>query len=229
MERQRIGFLLGAGERRATHPIRGFLLARRTHRTASVATPSGAPGRSVQCARANGFAKRRVPECAAHIAQDLGVALHDTNLRSSRARIAICRDHDDVPFHVAVPDQPGETIPPNAYAEGRAGQWDCERGFRKDGDRRISMNVPGNAHLSSSGLSWSCDRGFRRERDSCIKVIVPANAYAEDFEYSRGWECNRRYRRVEQGCVRVSVPANAYEAGSTPGFAFGLSRRRLAM
>ena len=122
--------------------------------------------------------------------------------------------------------QPTATpMPANAYHERNGGQWDCNRGFRKDGGKCISMNVPRNAHLTSSGLSWSCDRGFRRESDTCVKVIVPANAYAEDFEYSRGWECNRGYRRVEPGCVRVSVPANAFEVDSAYGRRLGMPSR----
>ena len=110
---------------------------------------------------------------------------------------------------IAASQEIASPIPANAYAERDGGQWDCNRGFRKDGAKCLSMNVPRNAQLTSSGLSWTCDRGFRREGDTCVEVIVPANAYAEDFEYSRGWECNRGYRRTETGCLRVSIPANA--------------------
>ena len=90
-------------------------------------------------------------------------------------------------------------VPANASLSSFGSGWSCNRGFRREGDSCVAVEVPANARLDVFGSGWECDRGFRRAGNSCVAVEVPANARLDVF--GSGWECNRGFRRVNNECI----------------------------
>jgi hypothetical protein len=86
--------------------------------------------------------------------------------------------------------------------------WECTRGYRREGDRCVRLQVPPHAFLDFSGHAWACERGYRQAGDRCIPVQVPPYAFLNYFGHD--WECTRGYRREGDGCVRVHVPPHAF-------------------
>jgi hypothetical protein len=79
--------------------------------------------------------------------------------------------------------------------------WECTRGYRREGDRCVRLQVPPHAFLDFSGHAWACERGYRQAGDRCIPVQVPPYAFLNYFGHD--WECTRGYRREGDRCVSV--------------------------
>jgi len=94
-------------------------------------------------------------------------------------------------------------IPANAYKAGNA--WFCKTGYKKTGNKCISVNVPKNAY--ASGNSFKCISGYTKSGNSCIKKIsIPANAYASSSA-TKGWKCKSGYYQNNNYCSKL--PSNA--------------------
>jgi hypothetical protein len=86
--------------------------------------------------------------------------------------------------------------------------WQCERRYRREGERCVPVHVPKHAYLDFTGHDWECQRGYRREEERCVEVNVPPHAFLDYFGHD--WQCERRYRREGERCVPVHVPKHAY-------------------
>ena len=90
------------------------------------------------------------------------------------------------------------TLPPHAKWQSWGNGWECQRGYRKEDQRCIEIDVPPHAFLDAIGHDWECERGYRREGGRCVPVQVPEHAH---LAYSgHGWTCNDGYQRVDQAC-----------------------------
>ena len=119
------------------------------------------------------------------------------------------------------------TCPGTAFAQAGSGKspvnartnsyggWQCNRGYRRDGEACVAITVPLNAHLDRYGRGWECDRGHRKDGEVCVAFNIPSNAYL----HASGdrWSCDRGYRRANEACVAIKVPANAYLSDTTYG------------
>jgi hypothetical protein len=100
----------------------------------------------------------------------------------------------------------GQTMPPHAH-KGFIGGWECDRGYREQGNACVAVVISAHAHLNFLGSGWECDRGFREESDGCVRLDVPPNAHINFL--GSGWDCDRGFRQAENSCVRFVVPPNA--------------------
>ncbi len=64
------------------------------------------------------------------------------------------------------------TIPENAKANRYGGGWQCNPGFRRDGESCVAVKVPDNAYRTQGqyGSGWACKRGYRAEGERCVAV-----------------------------------------------------------
>lgn len=107
--------------------------------------------------------------------------------------------------------QHGSTdMPAHAHPERFGSGWECDRGYVRQGDTCVAIEVPENAYLDSSGRGWKCDRGFRRERQACVPINVPANAFLTGSPIGADWQCKRGFRAAGDKCIAVKVPENGY-------------------
>jgi len=89
-------------------------------------------------------------------------------------------------------------LPPHTKRQPWGSGWECQRGYRQEGERCIEVDVPPHTFLDSFGHDWECERSYRREGECCVPVQVPEHAY---LAYSgHGWACNDGYQRVDQTC-----------------------------
>ncbi|WP_199877640.1 hypothetical protein [Salinivibrio sp. MA427] len=86
-------------------------------------------------------------------------------------------------------------IPENASASIMGG-WQCNTGYRKDGDKCDKVQLPSHANFTF-GDSWSCNQGYKRSGDKCIKVQLPDNAH---FTFGSVWECNAGFTKNGNSC-----------------------------
>jgi hypothetical protein len=88
------------------------------------------------------------------------------------------------------------TLPPHAKWQSWGNGWECQRGYRKEGQHCIEVDIPPHAFLDAFGHDWKCKRRYRRAGERCVPVQVPKHAY---LAYSgHGWTCNDGYQRVDQ-------------------------------
>jgi len=94
---------------------------------------------------------------------------------------------------------PSDTkLPPHAVWQSWGSGWECQRGYRKEGERCVEVDVPPHAFLDYFGHAWRCHRGYQQEGDGCVPVRVPEHAH---LSYAgRDWSCNDGYQRVDQTC-----------------------------
>jgi hypothetical protein len=94
-------------------------------------------------------------------------------------------------------------LPVNAVLSERSYEtgWQCERGFRQQGDACIAVKVPENAYFREafSGNSWECERGYRQAGESCEEVLVPENAHLDHS--GSDWDCNPPFTRQSAQCA----------------------------
>lgn len=101
-------------------------------------------------------------------------------------------------------------VPKHAKATGYGAGWECERGYRNDGDGCSALEVPPNAFATGAlyGPGWECSWGYRQIGDKCRLIPIPQNAYLNSF--GDQWKCNRGFRPVGGGCEKIRIPLNAH-------------------
>ena len=99
-------------------------------------------------------------------------------------------------------------LPPHAKWQPWGSGWECQRGYRQEGERCIEVDVPPHAFLDSFGHDWECERSYRRKGERCVPVQVPEHAHLDITGHD--WECQRGYRRAGQRCIEVDVPPHAF-------------------
>ena len=57
-----------------------------------------------------------------------------------------------------------ENATPRNYGSG----WDCDRGYKVDGDLCKAVVIPANANLSDTGDRWQCKRGYLKRSNKCL-------------------------------------------------------------
>ena len=116
---------------------------------------------------------------------------------------------------VAAFAQADAQLPANATSRGYGSAWECDAGYRQDGEGCSGVEIPENALPTNQswGLGWICRHGFAMtDRASCTPVEVPANAFLDDS--GERWRCERGFRQSGNGCVEIAVPENGYLTGS---------------
>src|SRR3546814_15160769 len=48
--------------------------------------------------------------------------------------------------------------------------WECDWGYRREGNGCAPVDLPENAHITADGNLWECNRGFRRKGGSCAAI-----------------------------------------------------------
>lgn len=102
-------------------------------------------------------------------------------------------------------------LPENAHAKSYGDGWECDRGFRLEGEACQSITVPENAYPTNRtyGLGWDCQHGYLRiDETACVEVAVPAGGYLDPSGQS--WSCLRGYSEMGDLCQKVILPANAF-------------------
>lgn len=112
-------------------------------------------------------------------------------------------------------------IPVNAYLSTSGTAWHCERGYRREREACLKIEVPPNGFLSERayGSGWECDRGYREGLNGCEAVKVPANGYLAvgNGGSGLGWNCERGYSQTAGACTAIVIPANGYFYDQTYG------------
>ena len=78
---------------------------------------------------------------------------------------------------------------PKSYGEG----WECDRGYRRDGDACLAVIVPENAYATNRtyGKGWECLHGFQEvDYAACLEVVVPEGGYLDPS--GQRWRCLAR-------------------------------------
>jgi hypothetical protein len=104
-----------------------------------------------------------------------------------------------------------DEMPANAQVKSYGLEWQCDPGFRRNGDICNPIVVPKNARPTNRpyGRGWECYRGFVEADDTeCIKIDVPPHAYL--VPSGDRWRCSRGYRTVGSSCELVLVPEHGY-------------------
>jgi hypothetical protein len=60
-------------------------------------------------------------------------------------------------------------VPQFGYLTSSGGDWQCERGYKKNGGSCVALVMPANAHIGHSGNDWSCNPGYRRHGERCAQ------------------------------------------------------------
>lgn len=118
-----------------------------------------------------------------------------------------------------------QSMPENASAKSYGDGWECDIGFRLNGDACIAVVVPQNAYDTnrSYGSGWECLYGFRKTDDAaCVAVDVPEGGYLDPS--GERWRCLRGYIKVDDTCQEVMVPENAYLVDVASGSAWTCER-----
>ena len=85
---------------------------------------------------------------------------------------------------------------------GRSGSdWQCNRGYRKQAESCIPVELPPNGYLDSSGQGWDCERGFKRGLRTCLPLAVPRNAHVASS--GSRWTCDPGFRRDGPACTKA--------------------------
>jgi hypothetical protein len=56
-------------------------------------------------------------------------------------------------------------MPAHAHLKQFGDEWECDRGYIREGDACAELQVPAHAYLDSFGRNWKCERGYRRQSD----------------------------------------------------------------
>jgi hypothetical protein len=116
-------------------------------------------------------------------------------------------------------------MPANAQPKSYGDGWECDRGYRRDGDACLAVIVPQNAYATNRtyGRSWECLYGFQEVDDAtCLEVVVPKGGYLDTS--GQRWNCLRGYMKVDDICLEVVVPNNAYLSTDAYGAAWLCNR-----
>src|SRR3546814_14576870 len=87
--------------------------------------------------------------------------------------------------------------------------WECDWGYRREGNGCAPVDLPENAHITAAGNIWECNRGFRRKGGACAAIDLPEHAFLSDTSFA-GWQCEVGYvaRKIgraswREECVRT--------------------------
>ena len=110
-----------------------------------------------------------------------------------------------------------ENAQPKRYGEG----WECDRGYRRDGDACLAIIVPENAYATNRtyGTGWECLHGFQDvDEATCLEVVVPDRGYLDPS--GKSWSCLRGYMKVDDLCREIDMPPHAFLADRGYGAAW---------
>ena len=62
-----------------------------------------------------------------------------------------------------------KVIPENAQMNYFGNDWECKRGYSKNINECIKIQIPANAELNYFGDNWQCKRGYSKNGNECIK------------------------------------------------------------
>ncbi len=116
-------------------------------------------------------------------------------------------------------------IPENAHAKSYSDGWECDRGYRVDGEVCAVIDVPENAYKTNStyGTGWSCLHGFREtDGPECVEVVVPEGGFLDPSGVR--WHCLRGYEKSDDTCMKISLPENAYLSSGLYGSSWHCER-----
>lgn len=125
----------------------------------------------------------------------------------------------------ALAQSAAQPIPVNASAKSYGDGWDCDIGYRLNGDTCDAVFAPQNAYETNRpyGLGWECIHGFRRvDGVACVAVAVPEGGYLGPS--GERWHCSRGFLKVDDSCVEIILPTNAYLTESAYGSAWECDR-----
>ncbi|MEM8775087.1 MAG: hypothetical protein AAGF53_08635 [Pseudomonadota bacterium] len=116
-----------------------------------------------------------------------------------------------------------QDAPMSAHATARSfgNGWECDRGYRRDGDACLAIIVPENAYATNRayGSGWECLHGFQEVDDAtCLEVVVPDGGYLDPSR--QRWNCLSGYMKVDDLCLEIDLPPNTYLAGRGYGAAW---------
>jgi hypothetical protein len=115
-------------------------------------------------------------------------------------------------LHPKVESRPAQEVekplgrPKNSWVSGA--QWHCNSGFKKAGDKCVSINPPANSWVS--GAQWHCNSGFKKAGDKCVSINPPANSWVSGAQ----WHCNSGFKKVGGKCASINAPANSWVSGA---------------
>lgn len=118
-----------------------------------------------------------------------------------------------------------QTMPENASAKSYGEGWDCDIGYRPDGDNCAAVAAPENAYETnrSYGTGWACLHGYHQVNETaCVAVVVPEGGFLDPS--GERWHCLRGFHRVDDSCQKVVVPENAYLVEASFGSAWDCER-----
>ena len=93
------------------------------------------------------------------------------------------------------------------------GGWECDRGYRAEGNGCIKIVLPEHAYLTDDNRQmpgWKCDRGYRVMASGCAAIKIPENGFLTEDTFGSGWKCLRGFRIEAQSCLPLVIPANAH-------------------
>ena len=103
-------------------------------------------------------------------------------------------------------------VPENAEPNW-IGSWNCNIGFKKDGDKCIKIeNVEHGKLLAENG--FYCDERYTRDESSrrCVEIKLPENAYWDSSSYTQ-WSCNQGYVKKDERCEAFKLPEHSFWVG----------------
>lgn len=101
-------------------------------------------------------------------------------------------------------------IPGNAAANF-IGSFNCNSGYKKDGDFCVKAKEIENGKFYETGADFYCLNGYERNEDlrTCGKISIPANA-REDSSSLDGWRCFSGYIKEGSECKEFKLPEHAF-------------------
>lgn len=67
-------------------------------------------------------------------------------------------------------------LPANATLDYTGSSWNCIKGYRRNNNSCVLVNMLPNAQLDYTGKNWKCRKGYRRHGNGCGRVQIPPNA-----------------------------------------------------
>ncbi|WP_299971654.1 hypothetical protein [uncultured Roseobacter sp.] len=112
----------------------------------------------------------------------------------------------------------GQLMPENSSAKSYGDGWQCNKGYRLNGDACAAVIVPENAFETNHryGPGWECFHGFSRSNEgACAEVIVPEGGFLDPS--GERWHCQRGFLKIDDICQEIVLPANAHLADTSYG------------
>ena len=153
---------------------------------------------------------RRTADAVKAFQRDAGITQDgwiDQDLLSVLRRVASQRSSSPprVESRPAQETKKQQSPPANSWVQGD--QWYCNSGFKRVGDKCVSINPPENSWVQ--GDQWYCNSGFKRVGDKCVSINPPANSWVQGDQ----WYCNSGFKKVDNRCVSINPPENSWVQG----------------